>query len=106
MVVNQIDSVNDLLAMRESVIKSQKPPDSSVHKKVVCKFWLNGECKRGSNCPYLHFYDRDKAPICNTFAKDGICPRGDSCDFRHENHLNDRRQEECPYFELGFCKLG
>lgn len=101
--------------------------DESKTKKTVCVHWLNGQCKKGESCEYLHVYQEDKIPACKYFTQEGLCQKGDKCIYRHvANSSNqggfsgvlgilapglvlagggvDKRLEECPYYERGFCK--
>lgn len=90
--------------------------------------WLNGQCKKGDACEYLHVYQEEKIPACKYFAQEGLCQKGDKCVYRHvisnnlaQSALNftgviglptsasnaaDKKLEECPYYERGMCKQG
>ena len=57
-------SVNQISAIIES---QQQRVDDSKKKKTVCVHWLNGQCKKGDNCEYLHVYQEDKIPPCKYF---------------------------------------
>ena len=95
---------NQLLELTES---HTKQTNEQKRKKIVCRHWMRNSCKLGEKCNYLHVYDEKNLPVCNFFVRDGYCPKGDECDFRHpDGSDSDRRQPECPYFEMGFCKLG
>ena len=48
--------------------------------QILCKFYLNGHCKRGKNCRYLH------------------------SESEREKWLNQKK--ECRYYNLGYCKEG
>ena len=74
--------------------------------------WLKQKCVRGDNCDFLHVYDESKMPVCKYWQKEGDCPnRFTACVYRHpvnENGYfmgNPKKQEICPYFSRGFCKL-
>jgi len=96
-------SFNQLIAINESY---QLKTDESKHKKIVCVHWLKGQCKKGNECEYLHVYQEDKVPACRYYMQEGHCQKGAECVYRHVVPPSDRRQEECPYYEMGFCKLG
>jgi hypothetical protein len=36
---------------------------------------------------------------------EGVCQKGDKCVYRHINPV-EKRTEDCPYYERGFCRLG
>ena len=72
-------------------------------RKVVCKHWLRGLCKKGDECTFLHQLDRDRMPECWFFSNFGECSNKD-CIFLHlrpEDKVN-----ECPWYARGFCKHG
>ena len=48
--------------------------------QFLCKFYINGHCKRGNNCHYLH------------------------SESEREKWLNQKK--ECRYYNLGYCKEG
>jgi len=59
----------------------------------VCKDWLrNGNCSRGTNCPYRHS-NSDK--VCKHWLRD-LCKKGDQCEFLHEYNL--RKMPECHFY--------
>jgi hypothetical protein len=62
--------------------------------KVVCKFFLNGTCKR-DDCTFSH----DAVPIKKTelcrFFRTGLCLKGDDCLFSH-----DLKAVPCKFFYL------
>ena len=101
--MNNLLSFNQLIALNES---SNLRSDESKHKKIVCVHWLKGQCKKSQDCEYLHVYLEDKVPTCRYFLSDGHCQKGSECVYRHVMPANDRRSEDCPYYDMGFCKLG
>lgn len=63
---------------------------------TICKFYLQGNCTRGTSCPFRHELDgsvpavmtrtptpRSKSAVCSFYLQ-GKCNRGSSCIFRHE----------------------
>lgn len=68
-------------------------------KRVVCRFWLNGECIHDTKCKFLHVYDLAKMPECRWGSK---CQKK-GCVFKH---LTDAEKDECANFRLGFCSFG
>ncbi|KAI9175608.1 RNA-binding component of cleavage and polyadenylation factor [Blastocladiella emersonii ATCC 22665] len=76
------------------------PPPS---RKVVCKHWLRGLCKKSDACEFLHEYNLRKMPECWFFAKYGECSNPE-CEYRHVDPSSKVR--ECPWFARGFCRHG
>jgi cleavage and polyadenylation specificity factor subunit 4 len=97
------------------------------HRIIVCQHWLLGLCQVGSECTYLHRFDKNKMPQCKhgksckikncplkhgemdvlecIFYRQGFCFNGALC---HRRHVQ-RRPEECPpeaTFEAGYYAAG
>ena len=71
----------------------------AIHKKVVCRYFLNKTCLKGDNCEFLHVYKHDALPECR---KGPMC--GDpSCPLRHSDKLDRPR---CANYDAGFCSFG
>ena len=71
----------------------------AIHRKVVCRYWLNNCCKKGDTCEFLHSFDEERMPECR---KGALC--GDpSCFLKHPSK-DDKAM--CPNFAAGFCSLG
>ena len=71
--------------------------------------WLKQACRKGDSCEYLHRWIEDRIPICKFFQQNGHCHIQEQCVYRHpkpEDVGATKKQEPCPYFEKGFCKLG
>ena len=67
-------------------------------KMPSCKFFLEGLCTKGDDCPYRHVKVNEAAEVCPDYLK-GFCPVGDDCKRRHVN--------ACPHFEArGACPRG
>ena len=63
-----------------------------------CKFFLEGLCTKGDDCPYRHVKVNESADVCPDFLK-GFCPAAAECKKRHVN--------VCPQFESrGACPRG
>jgi hypothetical protein len=58
-------SVNQISAIIES---QNQRVDESKRKRTVCVHWLNGQCKKGDACEYLHVYQEEKIPACKYFT--------------------------------------
>ena len=57
--------------------------DPSKFKRVVCTHWLQGNCKKGESCTFLHEDIENLKPLCRFFKETGACSRGGKCPFRH-----------------------
>jgi hypothetical protein len=63
---------------------------------IQCKFFLDGGCKKGDDCQYLHpepepepeSEEETKGRPCRFYAK-GHCRKGDACDFTHDDPMDD-----------------
>ncbi|ODV93942.1 hypothetical protein PACTADRAFT_18565 [Pachysolen tannophilus NRRL Y-2460] len=66
-----------------------------------CKFFNNGNCTN-LNCLFTHKLEpttNPEIPVCRNFAIGGYCPKGKSCELRHDF--------SCPDFiESGLCPRG
>jgi|TARA_B110000003_G_scaffold237501_1_gene242645 cleavage and polyadenylation specificity factor subunit 4 len=49
----------------------------------VCRFWLQGGCRKGSACDFKHESAPNKDQKCRFFAR-GRCKAGARCPFKHE----------------------
>ena len=59
---------------------SVKPAQKGgIKSKIVCKYFIQGKCIKGENCPYMH--SQIEKP-------------------------KEMAQEECPMYTIGFCKNG
>ena len=74
-------------------VTEQKP--AKAVKQMICTYWLQGICKKGEDCEYLH--DKD-------FAY-GAFINGDSYLFRHAERY-PYKEKNCPFYDKGFCKNG
>eukprot|EP00392_Amoebophrya_sp_AT5.2_P015531 g15737.t1 len=71
--------------------------------QVVCRHWLRNLCMKGEQqCPYLHYYDPNRMPECQTWLRFGKCSDPD-CIYRH---TKDENRPDCESYKYGFCKLG
>ena len=56
-------------------------------RKMDCKFWMQGKCAKGDECPYKHDaskgYYAPKASGC-VFWMNGYCKDGNKCRFEHD----------------------
>ena len=68
---------------------------------TVCKHYLNGLCKKGDSCEFLHMYDMSKKPDCYFFTKYGEC-QNENCPYTHLKI----EIPSCPWYDRGFCSYG
>ncbi|EPZ30939.1 hypothetical protein ROZALSC1DRAFT_30143 [Rozella allomycis CSF55] len=60
--------------------------EDSVTKKfqhVQCKFFMQGGCINGKNCPFLHVVEETEPIVCKYFLK-GKCKYGKHCSLSHK----------------------
>ncbi|KAL3648028.1 hypothetical protein CASFOL_008996 [Castilleja foliolosa] len=50
----------------------------------LCRYFVNGMCNRGSQCPFSHSLEA-KRPVCKFFFSLQGCRNGDSCFFSHDS---------------------
>nr|XP_036852862.1 putative cleavage and polyadenylation specificity factor subunit 4-like protein [Manis javanica] len=72
-------------------------------KKVACKHWLRGLCKKGRECKVLHQYDVTRMPDCCCFSKFRDC-NNRRCPFLHG--MPAFKTRDSPWYDQGFCKAG
>lgn len=63
----------------------------------VCSYYLNGNCKYGKSCRFLH------KKICLNYSSQGHCPYGSRCRFLHQapparTRRTRKINEPCRYF--------
>ncbi|XP_041466447.1 zinc finger CCCH domain-containing protein 4-like isoform X1 [Lytechinus variegatus] len=61
-----------------------KPPKEPVGEKkmmlhLICKFYLEGRCKKGENCTYSHDLTQQRKQELCKFYVSGFCNKGDTC---------------------------
>jgi len=69
------------------------PPSHSSkpwQKQVLCRFFVNGMCRAGENCPYGHDMSlSNKGTIACKFYATGTCAHGDKCRFSHGDPITN-----------------
>lgn len=74
-------------------------------RNVVCKHWLRGLCKKGDDCDFLHIYDRSRMPECYFHSVLNSCTNKE-CNFVHIHRDSSRINQECSWYNRGFCRRG
>ena len=78
---------------------------TSATKKTICKFWMEGLCKKGDDCLFSHDGKPHKTrnevmkeEICKFYMM-GSCMKGEECPYSH-----DLQKVPCKYFHAkGYC---
>lgn len=74
-------------------------PFKNIHKKVVCRYWLNSNCSKHDSCEFIHEFVPDKMPEC----RKGTACKDPSCYFKH---IQKDEKPLCANYEAGFCSFG
>ena len=70
--------------------------------KPICTYWINGLCKKGSECQFIHSAPSNwpsNEKVCPFYEK-GFCKNGPYCRNLH------RQRCVCPNYLYGFCPDG
>ena len=70
---------------------------NKITNTTLCKFWLEGKCKKGDNCEYSHDKNREDIPECKNGNRCSIV----GCNYRH-----NKIRKECQYYNAGYCHKG
>lgn len=92
-------------------MESNNTTVGTAKKTLRChNYFVNGVCKLGDNCEYLHIYPPHfKTELCRHYLNYGNCNQGDLCNFIHQDAPSEPRikTELCRnYFNYGKCKHG
>lgn len=63
-------------------------PGSS-NTPIVCRWFLQGTCKKGVRCPYVHDSSQRPKRVCDFFRRNGRCAWGDECKWSHDIDLSE-----------------
>ncbi|XP_076341758.1 uncharacterized protein LOC143242271 isoform X2 [Tachypleus tridentatus] len=72
----------------------KKVKNKRENRKQMCKFYLEGNCFRGDDCPYIHDHTLSKKKELCKFYIHGFCARGENCLFMHSEF-------PCKFFHTG-----
>ncbi|XP_076346992.1 uncharacterized protein LOC143245068 isoform X2 [Tachypleus tridentatus] len=62
--------------------------------KQLCKFYMEGKCHKGADCPYLHDVTPPKKKELCKFYIHGFCAKGEKCLYMHKDF-------PCKFFHTG-----
>ena len=65
-------------------------------KNIDCRFYLNGHCKKGNNCDFIH------RQVCTHHQRFGNCKFGERC---RNAHINKQSEPKSDDFMQGVLKL-
>lgn len=115
---NQNDKSNFQISKQKNIkIKTseyiEEPADTKIQKNIkkkklqqprlICQFYQNGACHKGSECTFSHdvAQNKKKRDLCKYFLT-GNCFKGNNCIFSH-----DTREFPCKFFHaVGYCDKG
>jgi len=63
--------------------------------KPECKFWINGACNKGDQCPFAHIGVPQKSAELCKFYMMNACRKGDECMYSH-----DLKSKPCKFFHF------
>lgn len=63
--------------------KRRKEEFRPKEKKVPCKFFMEGRCKYGDDCPFSHNIQQQKKLEACKFYMGGYCQKGPNCVYLH-----------------------
>lgn len=81
--------------------QQQQPPakkkpllQTPMEERPICRFFKEGKCQKGSECPFNHGYRQPKrSELCKYYVQ-SYCRKNDDCPFMH-------REFPCKYFHTG-----
>lgn len=72
------------------------------NKKIPCHFYMEGRCKKGSDCPFSHNCAIVKKPELCKYWITGSCIKGEECAYSHV-----KSEYPCKYYHIyNTCKYG
>ncbi|KAK9817870.1 hypothetical protein WJX72_003429 [[Myrmecia] bisecta] len=76
--------------------------DTTERPKQPCRFFKQGRCSKGADCPFPHVGEPVTRFICCRYFKQGSCMKGALCEYSH-----DLSSEPCKNMVLhGTCAFG
>lgn len=88
------------------------------YKTEMCRFMLNGRCKKGDACSHAHSEgelrakpDLSKTRMCQSLLQKGACSDRKRCPYAHDiRQIRSTnaffKTKMCSFYESGCCKLG
>ncbi|KAM3175674.1 hypothetical protein ACTXT7_008071 [Hymenolepis weldensis] len=91
--IRQSPGSNRKRKRREQDASANERPTSKKKERLKCRFYMEGRCQKGSECPYSHdFIPAKKKDLCKFYAA-GSCSKGSACPFMHNEF-------PCKFFHL------
>lgn len=67
--------------------------ETPMDERPVCRFYREGKCHKGDDCPFNHEYVQKKPELCKYYLG-GSCSKGDDCIFMHSEY-------PCKFYHTG-----
>jgi hypothetical protein len=75
------------------VLEVPRVLESRLHRTKMCKFFVRGDCAKGSMCKFAHEMNTlqirpnlFRTSLCMAFERNGSCKMGDDCKYAHGTH--------------------
>ena len=82
-------------------MSSTKPPQKGgIKSKIICKYFIQGKCIKGENCPYLHSQiekPKEMLTVECPMYNIGFCKNGPVCHFLHikkDKYIEEELEEK------------
>lgn len=88
------------LIQKSSHPRKRKLVDTPMDERPHCKFFMDGKCVKGGDCPFNHDFEPPKKAYLCKYYLTGTCTRGKACVYYHNDW-------PCRNFHLhGSCSYG
>lgn len=69
--------------LHKEKLKKQEQNPKPVREPIICKFFLEGRCQKGTDCPFSHNTVLNKKLEPCKFFLNGFCAKNENCLFMH-----------------------